>query len=286
MESPTMATPGAPAAPPGRGDDVPPWPLWTVPATLLLGVGLGLVAVTVLDIAATGGKTTNTSWWVTILGNVCFDLGFVAAALWFTSRVARPRAEEFGFRRVRVKRAVAAVILGAIAYFGVSAIYAAVFSLHDAEKLPSGLGDLHTTANIIGTALFVCVFAPMVEEFFFRGFLFGALRRIPLRVGERDLGPWVGALLTAIVFGAAHLGSAGLEYLVPLGLLGFMLCLVRWRTGSLYPCIVLHSANNALALGINQLGWTAGEVVLLILGSWLLTAVLSWPLGVRTAPIR
>ncbi|MDQ2895128.1 MAG: CPBP family intramembrane metalloprotease [Actinomycetota bacterium] len=286
MESPTMAPPGAPGAPAGPGDDIPPWPIWTVPATLLLGVGLGIVAVTVLDIAATGGSSTNTSWWVTILGNVGFDLGFVAAALWFTSRVARPRAADFGFRRVRVKRGAVAVVLGAIGYFGVSAIYAAVFSLHKVEKLPSGLGDLRTTANVIGTALFVCVFAPIAEELFFRGFLFGTLRRIPLRVAGRDLGPWIGALLTAILFGAAHVGSAGLEYLVPLGLLGFMLCLVRWRTGSLYPCIVLHSANNALALGVNQLGWTAAEVLALIFASWLVTAAITWPLSARTAPIR
>jgi len=285
MESPTMAPPRAPAASAGRGDDIPPWPVWTVPAALLLGVGLGIVAVTVLDITA-GGSTSKPSWWVTILGNVCFDLAFVAAALWFTSRAARPRAQEFGFRRVRLKRAVIAVVLGAIGYFIVSAVYAAVFSVHNAEKLPSGLGDLHTTANIIGTALFVCVFAPMAEEFFFRGFLFGTLRRIPLRVAGRDLGPWAAALLTAIMFAAAHLGSAGLAYLVPLGLLGFMLCLVRWRTGSLYPCIVLHSANNALALGVNQLSWSAAGVLALILASWLVTAAITGPLGARTAPIR
>ena len=197
---------------------------------------------------------------MTILGNVLFDLGFVAAALWFTSRVARPRAAEFGFRRVRIKRAVLAVILGAIGYFGISAIYAAVFSLHDAEKLPSGLGDLHTTANLIGTALFVCVFAPMAEEFFFAASCSGLCGGYRCRSGGETSAHGSRALLTATLFGAAHLGSAGLEYLVPLGLLGFMLCLVRWRTGSLYPCIVLHSANNALALGVNQLSWTAAEV--------------------------
>ena len=280
-----MAPPDAPSVSAGRDDDIPPWPVWTVPAALLLGVGLGIVTVTVLDIAA-GGSTSNPSWWVTILGNVCFDLAFVAATLWFTSRAAHPRPQEFGFRRVRLKRAGIAVVLGAIGYFIVSAVYAAVFSVHNAEKLPSGLGNLHTTANVIGTALFVCVFAPMAEEFFFRGFLFGTLRRIPLRVAGRNLGPWVAALLTAILFGAAHLGSAGLEYLVPLGLLGFMLCLVRWRTGSLYPCIVLHSANNALALGVNQLSWSAAGVLALILGSWLVTAAITWPLGVRSTPIR
>ena len=42
------------------------------------------------------------------------------------------------------------------------------------------------------------------------------------------------AILTGILFGAAHLGSAPAQYLVPLGLFGVILCVVRWRTGSLY----------------------------------------------------
>jgi uncharacterized protein len=41
-----------------------------------------------------------------------------------------------------------------------------------------------------------------------------------------------------------------------LGVFGFLLCLLRERTGSLYPCIVLHCANNSLAFGVSQdWGW-------------------------------
>ena len=50
------------------------------------------------------------------------------------------------------------------------------------------------------------------------------------------------------------------QYLVPLGFLGFVLCVVRWKTRSLYPCMALHSINNSLALGVNQLNWNgAGD---------------------------
>ena len=52
-----------------------------------------------------------------------------------------------------------------------------------------------------------------------------------------------------LLFGLAHFDSAQPEYLVPLGFLGFVLCIVRWRTGSLYPCMALHSINNCIALG-------------------------------------
>ena len=101
--------------------------------------------------------------------------------------------------------------------------------------------------------MFVCVIAPIAEEFFFRGFVFGALRRMHVVIAGRNIGVWIAAVITGILFGLAHTGSASPQYLVPLGFLGFVLCLVRWRTGSLYPCMALHSINNSLALGVNQL---------------------------------
>ena len=80
----------------------------------------------------------------------------------------------------------------------------------------------------------------------------------------RELGTWVAAIVTGILFGLAHTGSASSRYLVPLGFLGFLLCLVRWRTGSLYPCMALHSINNSLALSINQLHWSAAEIIVIL----------------------
>jgi CAAX protease family protein len=131
----------------------------------------------------------------------------------------------------------------------------------------------------------VCVLAPIAEEFFFRGFIFGALRRWRITVRGHELGPWVAAVLTGILFGLAHTGSASSQYLIPLGFLGFVLCLVRWRTRSLYPCMVLHSANNSLALGVNQLNWNGGEIIALMLGSLLLIAIVTGPLAVRGAAV-
>jgi membrane protease YdiL (CAAX protease family) len=101
----------------------------------------------------------------------------------------------------------------------------------------------------------------------------------------RQLGTWAAAIVTGILFGLAHLGSAPLHYLIPLGFLGFVLCLLRWRTRSLYPCMALHSINNALALGISQLHWSGGEVVALIVGSLLVIAALTGPLAGRAPAV-
>src|SRR4029077_7487498 len=168
-----------------------------------------------------------------------------------------------------------------VSYYVVTAIYASALHFHGNEKLPRELGVSKNTAALAGAAVFVCLIAPVAEEFFFRGFVFGVLRQMRIVVAGRQLGPWIAAIITGILFGLAHSGSASPRYLVPLGFLGFVLCLVRWKTGSLYPCIALHSANNALALGINQLGWTAAEIIGLMIATWLVVGAITGPLGAR-----
>jgi uncharacterized protein len=276
-----------PQAPSSAPRDVPPWRVWTAPAGVVFGLALGAVGSILVDVGAQAGGSslTHPTPTVSIVGDVVFDLGFVIAALYFASMGGRARAADFGFRRVNPGRAVRAIALAAISYYGLTALYASLFRLSGKDKLPSELGVSHSTAALVGASIFVCVIAPIAEEFFFRGFFFGALRAWTIKVAGRDVGTWVAAVLTGILFGLAHTGSASPQYLLPLGFLGFVLCIVRWRTGSLYPCIALHSANNALALGVNQLGWNAGEILGLMLASWLVIGMITGPLGARSPRI-
>jgi hypothetical protein len=215
-----------------------------------------------------------------------FDLGFVVAALYLASRGGRPlRAADFGFRRIPLALGVGAFFAAGIGYYVITAVYASLIGLHGSDKLPSELGVSKSTAALVAASVFVCVIAPVCEEFFFRGFIFGGLRRMRIVVAGRDLGTWVAAILTGILFGLAHTGSASSQYLVPLGFLGFVLCLVRWRTRSLYPCMALHSVNNSLALGVNQLHWNGLEIIGMMAGSLAVIAAVTGPLSRRgTAP--
>ena len=80
--------------------------------------------------------------------------------------------------------------------------------------------------------------APLVEEFTFRG------------VGFRLLSPFgaaVAVLGTSVAFAADH----GLvEGFPALFLFGVAVALVRLRTGSLYPGMLLHASFNAFALAV------------------------------------
>lgn len=80
-------------------------------------------------------------------------------------------------------------------------------------------------------------FAPVVEEFFFRGFLFQGFRQ---KYG------WVnGALLSSVIFGAAHLD---LVAFIPTSILGFLLAYMYHRTNSVWVPIILHVLVNGFGL--------------------------------------
>ncbi len=285
---PVPAEAGAPAQPaplrPDDRSDEPPWPVWTAPAAVLVGLVVGVLgSVVVAGIGAAAGSTSTTPA-VSLISDVVFDLGFVATALYFASttgrRVVRPA--DFGYRRISVWLGIGAFFAAGAGYLLVTAVYQSIVKLHGTDKLPSDLGISTSTAALVGAALFVCVIAPICEEFFFRGFIFGALRKWHINVAGHQIGTWLAAIETGILFGIAHTGSAAAQYLIPLGFLGFVLCIVRWKTRSLYPCMALHSVNNSIALGYNELHWTGGEILALIAGSIAVIAAVTLPLSGRT----
>ena len=81
--------------------------------------------------------------------------------------------------------------------------------------------------------------APISEEICFRGMLFGGLRERLPRLAA--------ALLAGLVFGGLH-ALTGVTAVPPLVFFGFVLALLYERTGSLWPCILLHMLNNSVAL--------------------------------------
>ena len=261
--------------------------LWIAPAAIVLGLAGGVFSSLFIEILGTafGSSLAHPTPAVSLTADYFFDFAFVGAALWFAVLQAGMRAADFGYRRIAWRTGGIAVVLAAVGYYAVTAGYSALLRLHGTDKLPSELGTTHSTAALAAAAVFVCVVAPICEEFFFRGFLFGVLRRMRVSVAGHDLGPWLAAVIVGLLFGLAHTGSAASQYLVPLGFLGFVLCLVRWRTGSLYPCMALHSINNCVALGVDQVHWAAGPILALIAGSLLAIGVVTGPLS-RTARAR
>jgi membrane protease YdiL (CAAX protease family) len=229
----------------------PRWKPWTAWAALVAAFGGALMGALIIGVigSAAGSSFTDPSPAVSISATIVQDLSFIGAALLFANISARPLPEQFGLRPTRFWPAVGWIAVAFAAFYVVTLVWVAILGVSpDDTKLPDELGVKDSTYALLAVAFLVAVVAPMAEEFFFRGFFFGALRNWR--------GPWPAAVITGLVFGAIHVGSAEAAFLLPLAFFGFSLCLLRERTGSLYPGVALHCMNNSLAFGVSQhWGW-------------------------------
>jgi uncharacterized protein len=237
------------------------WPPWTAFVALFAGIALALVGGLFVDIPALalGAKITSshTPGGVTIADTVVQDVGFVCVAVFFAQLGGRAvSAWQFGLRRPAGgwRRAAGLVLTLLVAFIVLSAIWSALVHPEE-EKILETLGSKEGAPLLILSAALTCVVAPICEEFLFRGYIFTALRN------------WRGtlpaALVTGVLFGGVHAGSAPALNLVPLAALGFGLCLLYRCSGSLYPCIVAHCLNNCLAFSsLESWGWQAPVLVL------------------------
>jgi CAAX protease family protein len=249
-----------PPAPPQRDGELPPWPPWAPFAGLLLTLVMAIAGATVIGvIAQLAGRdlSPHTPAGVTIGATFVQDLALVVSAVVFARTTAgRPTARQFGLRAVRLGEALKWLAIVLVAFYVISNVYGQLVDVTQQDDLPDELGANDSTLNLILVTVLVCGVAPICEELFFRGFCFTALRRW--------LG-WVGAAVaTGAIFGLIHAGSADAVFLPPLALLGFLLCVLYMRTGSLLPCMALHALNNAVALSVTQDLSPAGTVALVI----------------------
>lgn len=98
-------------------------------------------------------------------------------------------------------------------------------------------GQSFSWLNFVLMLLVVGVVAPIVEETFFRGLVYGWMRRrVPI---------FVAVILSAAIFAVAHV----IPLLLPaLFVVGIILALAYELSGSLWLSILLHSLQNSLAV--------------------------------------
>lgn len=220
----------------------PHWPAWFAPAGF---VGAFLVVVVIVGAlgAAVGVDTTDVPPEFTLLGTLIQDAVLVLVALGLARTVARPRIWHFGLRRVAFRSAVGWSFVALVSFYVFAAIYAVAVQPSGEQTIVEDLGADESTALLVATAVVVVVIAPFVEEVFFRGFLYGALRG--------RFGVAAATMMNGILFGAVHYsGPDTLPLMPPLALLGALFCLLYERTGSLYPVIAVHAVNNTVALAV------------------------------------
>lgn len=96
---------------------------------------------------------------------------------------------------------------------------------------------LQIDTGLVFNLIVLAVTPAICEEILFRGYI--------QRQSERAWGIVAGILFSGIIFGLYHLR---LSQALPLSVLGIYLAYLTWRTGSLWPAIMVHFANNAIAV--------------------------------------
>lgn len=94
------------------------------------------------------------------------------------------------------------------------------------------LKETHT-GFLAYSSLFAAIVGPMIEELFFRGFMYAAFKKY--------IGVWAAMAVTAAIFAALHTHPVGF---LPIMALGMLLAYLYEKTGTLVSSITVHIIHN------------------------------------------
>lgn len=159
-------------------------------------------------------------------------LGGFAAAVLLRIRDVRP----FGLRRVSGRWLLVAVGVGVVV-IGLNLLTTSivVMTMSDVQNVQTDYQAAATggLASFLAAIALGAVLTPIGEEFLFRGVLANALSRF---------GPWVAVLGSSLIFALAH----GVNVVMPVAfIVGVAAVLMLRKTGSIWPCVIIHACNNA-----------------------------------------
>ena len=210
---------------------------------------IGVAALAVVGAASVGalraldfahGGVGKAPLWAALASTFILQAGLAGAAYRLGPRALDKLRQLFGPVRLGTARLFlwgGATFMGTV---GLTILYAVAVSAISEDFLPPPL-----PAALEGSELRLVVFVliviatPMVEETFFRGFVFGGL-------ASRWRVHWA-VLASAAVFAVAHVDP---RLMAPAFIAGVLYAVVYRRTGSVWPAILAHTAQNAVAFAL------------------------------------
>lgn len=236
---PRPAAVGAPAAQ-GRGLGqagrvVVPWSAREVWLGLAVAAVIYAAAWGVVYLATVLSVDLDLDLWVALVPTL-LELLFLVPVWWFAVRRRDGSLRALGFVgfRPRVLGIGIALLLG---YFVLNGLYARIldyFGLQIQADLTPLVQQLASPWPLFFAIVFV---APVVEEIFFRGFMFAGLR-------TRYDWPWA-MVISAGLFAASHLS---ITFFIPSFALGCIFAYLYQSSDSVWPGMIIHGAVNALAV--------------------------------------
>ena len=224
-----------------------PW-TWRDVLLAIIIAGAPILVLTVVGMlagSASGSQQTQTSGFAlaAIVSTVLVDGWLVFWAWFFSLRKYHLPFASWGFRRYEERSAWAvafALIVGGL--IATNALGTLSDELYRKVVGPVPQENVvtifpHTSSGLVLFAILAVLLAPVLEETFFRAFVFQGL--------SRTWGPIAGGIVSALIFAAWH---QQLSVLIPIFGLGMVLAAAFYWTRSIYTNMTLHAIFNAIGI--------------------------------------
>jgi membrane protease YdiL (CAAX protease family) len=200
---------------------------------------LGAILVLVLVNVEPGSLEETLLILAVVALSTLLSVGLTVAFRW------GPSFSSIGLRSVSWRWLIAGAGIGLVGWAAnVGISFAYIWITGDASNPQEPLANAAQESTLQFTLLLLllgALVAPLAEELLFRGILYTWLRRWGVAVA-------VG--VSAIVFGLFH----GVSVVLPAAaLLGVLTALIYEKSGSVWPAVMVHVANNATVFGIVRL---------------------------------
>ncbi|SEH11268.1 CPBP family intramembrane glutamic endopeptidase [Thermoleophilum album] len=249
-----------------------PWQAFAALVTALLAITVAIgVLGSIFGIESRAEETTSFRVFATLVQEALL----LAFAYLFAQITGPVRAADFGLRGGRLAMIAKRTAAVAALYYAFALTYAAALRPDIEQTVAQDLGARDGLGGLLVAAFLIVVAAPIVEELFFRGFFYRALR------GRFSVA--IAAPIDGLVFGLLHWNFASADQLLvvpPLAVFGALLCLLYERTGTLLAPIALHAFNNTLALSTQA----PHDAVTFAIGALMLVVALTAARVVPSAP--
>ncbi len=165
----------------------------------------------------------------------------MVGTVWFFALHRRKAGlRDLGLKYYSIGKTLWYTLISLFAIFAISFLYVIIVSLVLGIEAPaSKIEILVMNRSVSNTVLLILVsfVAPIIEEVFFRGFLYSAFKK--------NWGVLPALFLSSILFSLVHLE---IYSFIPLFIIGWFLAYIFEKTRSLLPAIFLHAIYNLILI--------------------------------------
>jgi membrane protease YdiL (CAAX protease family) len=205
--------------------------------TLVSSVALGVVFALTSD--STDVQELDLPGWAVIVPTLILQVTLVVTAYALGPARYKVGPRFLGIGRIPLGTVLRWGFVALLLNLAFNAVYSILLQTFAPEALPDPIPPELQNASALWLVVVVALGAPITEEIYFRGFVFQGL--------AGSIGVVGAACASALLFGVVHALSG--VAVIPVALFaGLVFAFVFYRTGSIWPSMLAHVGQNALAL--------------------------------------